>query len=117
MITIQKTVNGKMTRQDQIGPNCWINLTRPTEEELNRVVSALNIEPDFLRAALDEEETSHVDTEEGQTLIIIDIPVEERENNLIYTTLPMGIIVTEQNIINGSVSRRRRYCQILSRGR
>ncbi len=60
---------------------------------------SLQIEPDFLRAALDEEETSHVDTEEGQTLIIIDIPVEERENALIYTTLPMGIIVTEENII------------------
>ena len=105
MLRINKTVNGKLERFTDIESNCWINLIDPTEEELAQVLEALpEIEPDFLRAALDEEETSHVDVEEGQTLIIIDIPMEEDWENPnaldnSYFTLPMGILVTEENII------------------
>ncbi len=104
MLTIHKTVDGAMTALDAIQEGCWINLTYPTEEELQSVANALNVEQDFLRAALDEEETSRIDTEEGQTLIIIDTPaVEKSDNAVIYSTLPLGIIVTETNIITISL--------------
>ena len=100
MMTIHKTVAGRMTALDAIEEGCWINLTNPTEEELNHVITTLNVESDFLRAALDEEETSRIDTEEGQTLIIIDTPaVEKSDAAVVYSTNPLGIIVTESNII------------------
>lgn len=93
-----------MTTLEDIQEGCWINLTYPNEEELQSVANALNVEQDFLRAALDEEETSRIDTEEGQTLIIIDTPaVEKSDNAVIYSTLPLGIIVTETNIITVSL--------------
>ena len=69
MLTIHKTIDGKMTRLDTIQDGCWVNLTYPSEDELNTVAAALAVEPSFLRAALDEEETSRIDTEEGQTTI------------------------------------------------
>lgn len=104
MMTIHKTIAGRMTAMDTIEEGCWINLTYPDEEELQSVSSALNVEPDFLRAALDEEETSRIDTEEGQTLIIIDTPaVEKSDSAVVYSTLPLGIIVTETNIITVSL--------------
>lgn len=104
MMTIHKTVEGRMTTLEDIQEGCWINLTYPNEEELQSVANALNVEQDFLRAALDEEETSRIDTEEGQTLIIIDTPaVEKSDNAVIYSTLPLGIIVTETNIITVSL--------------
>ena len=100
MMTIHKTVDGKMTELESISEGCWVNLTNPNEEELQRVSGALNIEPDFLRAALDEEETSRIDTEEGQTLIIVDTPaVENSSAAVVYSTIPLGIIVTETNIV------------------
>ena len=100
MLTIHKTIDGKMTRLDTIQDGCWVNLTYPSEDELNTVAAALAVEPSFLRAALDEEETSRIDTEEGQTLIIIDEPSVEKDNNaVVYSTLPLGIIVTERHII------------------
>ena len=52
-----------MTRLDAIQEWCWVNLTYPSEDELNTVAATLNVEPAFLRAALDEEETSRIDTE------------------------------------------------------
>ena len=88
-----------MTRLDSIRDGCWVNLTNPSEDELNTVAATLNVEPTFLRAALDEEETSRIDTEEGQTLIIIDLPSVEKNDAVVYSTLPLGIIVTERHII------------------
>lgn len=88
-----------MTRLDDIQEGCWIDLSNPTPEELTRVSTALGIDQTFLAAALDEEETSRVDTEEGQTLIIIDVPAIEKGDPVVYSTLPLGIIVTERNIV------------------
>ena len=104
MMTIHKTVSGRMTALDAIQEGCWINLTHPNEEELRAVTETLQVEPDFLRAALDEEETSRIDVEEGQTLIIIDTPaVEKSDTAVVYSTAPLGIIVTESNIITVSL--------------
>ena len=99
LLSIHKTINGKMTRLDTIQDGCWVNLTYPSEDELNTVAATLAVEPNFLRAALDEEETSRIDTEDGQTLLIIDVPAVEKDDAVVYSTLPLGIIVTEKHII------------------
>ena len=99
MLSIHKTIGGKMTRLDSIQDGCWVNLTYPSEDELNTVAATLAVEPTFLRAALDEEETSRIDTEDGQTLIIIDVPAVEKDDAVEYSTLPLGIIVTQKHII------------------
>ena len=99
LLSIHKTINGKMTRLDSVQDGCWVNLTYPSEDELNTVAVTLGVEPSFLRAALDEEETSRIDTEDGQTLIIIDVPAVEKDDAVVYSTLPLGIIVTQKHII------------------
>ncbi len=99
MLTIHKTVDGKMTKLDKVEDGCWVNLTYPTEDEMSTVTALLGIDPGFLRAALDEEETSRIDTEDGQTLIIIDLPSVEKGDAVVYSTLPLGIIVAEKCII------------------
>ena len=99
MLSIHKTIDGKMTKLDKVEDGCWVNLTYPTEDEMNTVTALLGIDPGFLRAALDEEETSRIDTEDGQTLIIIDLPSVEQGEAVVYSTLPLGIIVAEKCII------------------
>lgn len=99
MLSIRKTIDGKMTEMDEIQDGCWVNLISPTEEELNRVSRTLEVDPTFLRAALDEEETSRVDADNGQTLIIIDLPSAEGADPVLYSTLPLGILVTQDHII------------------
>ncbi len=99
LLSIYKTISGRMTRLDSVQDGCWVNLTYPSEDELNTVAVTLGVEPTFLRAALDEEETSRIDTEDGQTLIIIDVPAVEKDDAVVYSTLPLGIIVTEKHII------------------
>ena len=100
MLTIHKTIDGKITPLETMEDGCWVNLTYPSEKELKTVSTALGVEPTFLRAALDEEETSRIESEDGQTLIIVDIPaVEKDEAGVVYSTLPMGIVVTALFVI------------------
>ena len=100
MLTIHKTVEGKMTPLNSVTDGCWVNLINPSEDELKTVAATLAVEPSFLRAALDEEETSRIDSEDGCTLIIVDTPaMEQDETGVVYSTLPMGIIVTSKHII------------------
>ena len=37
MISIYKTIDGKMTKLDTVEDGCWINLTYPSEDELETV--------------------------------------------------------------------------------
>jgi magnesium transporter len=100
MLNFYKTINAQMTSIETIEDDCWINLVDPTTEEINIVADTLQLETSFLRAALDPEETSRIDMEEGQTLIIIDVPITDPSNTSVYSTLPLGLIVTQKHIIS-----------------
>ena len=100
MLNIYKTIGDSLYTLDNIEDNAWINLTNPTEDELDFIVEKLNVERDFLNAALDEEESARVDADNDQILILVDTPsVEKTDEHIIYETLPLGIILTEKNII------------------
>ena len=99
MLSIHKTIDGKMTELTQFEQDCWVHLTYPTEDELRQVTEALNVDAGLLRAALDEEETSRIDSEDDQTLIIIDLPSVEKDDAVVYSTVPLGILITPHQII------------------
>jgi magnesium transporter len=101
LIKIMTTAKGGVLEEISVmEPNAWIHLADPTRDEIQKVAETLLIEPDFLHAALDEEETVRIDTEMDQTLILVDIPVVEPEGtSFMYSTIPLGIIMTENNIV------------------
>ncbi len=103
MLSYYKTIDGRISPIPACEPGCWINCVAPDDEEINSLIADFGIEPDFFRAAMDEEESSHIDSEDNNTLVIIDIPmVEKSGKNISYTTTPLGIILTEKNVITVS---------------
>jgi len=97
--------DGMMTRIDEWQPGCWVNVIDPTEEESSQLIETFQLEPDFIRAALDEEESSRIESEDGNTLLIVDIPVvEKKEKNITYYTMPIGIMITENSVITVSIN-------------
>ncbi len=79
---------------------CWINIVAPSEEELILVSKKTGVPLNFLRAPLDDEETSRIDFEDNCTLVVVDIPFTKMEDNsLTYDTYPLAIIHTEKQII------------------
>jgi magnesium transporter len=104
LVSYYKTIDGKITPLDAWEPGCWIRCVAPEDDEVNSLIADFAIEPDFFRAAMDEEESSHIDSEDGNTLIIIDIPVVEKPDETIaYTTTPLGIIIAEKTVITVSM--------------
>jgi len=76
----------------------WINLVNPSEEEIKIVSEQTGIYIELIRYPLDEEERPHIEFEDNQLLILINIPVI-RPRNVVYETIPLGIIVTEDHIV------------------
>jgi magnesium transporter len=100
MIYYHKTEENKLVSQDAPSPGTWIHLLDPTQQEIDALAAAHNIERDFLTAALDEEETPHTDREDDQTLIVVDIPVVEPEGtSFLYNSIPLAIILLPDMVI------------------
>jgi magnesium transporter len=78
----------------------WIRLTSPSEDELARTAESTCTPPEFLRAALDEEERPRIDAEDGVVLVVLDVPmVTENEGIRTLTTLPLGIVITDRLVV------------------
>ena len=78
-----------------------INIIDPTPYELKVVAERTQVEPDFLRSALDDEERSHIDVEDNAILILTNVPVMRGQGS--YDTLPLSIILTAEYIITVSL--------------
>ena len=99
MLRIFKTVEDRLFELDAIEENAWIHLQDPKDDELSYISRELEIELDLLKAATDEEERARIDWENGQTLILVDVPVVDEEGAFNYTTLPLGIVHTDKYIV------------------
>ena len=108
--------NGKVIeRCDQFEEGCWINMVAPTPEELKEVQSRLPVLTEFLHYPLDEEETSRIEKEEDQVLIIIKIPDARHEGDVVrYETIPLGIILIDSVIITICLKKTQLIDELLS---
>ena len=100
MMTVYKTDNRVLHEVEEMDPGVWIMMTNPTMEESQEVAEQYDIDMADVRAALDEEESSRIELEDGYTLILVDIPATEiRHESKNYTTIPLGILLTQECII------------------
>lgn len=103
MLHFYKTTDNRTVRIDSPEAGCWISAVSPSESEIAFLTGELCVEPDFVRAALDEEESSRIENEGEQTLVIVDYPSAEEQQDdnktILYTTIPMGIIITRDYVI------------------
>ncbi|WP_300276982.1 magnesium transporter CorA family protein [Peptacetobacter sp.] len=100
MIRYYKTIDSKLEKINQSETGCWINLVEPNQSEIHEIHNYTNIELESINAALDEEERSRIEVNDNHTLILIDIPIDESDsNNSLYSTIPLGIIITDDFII------------------
>jgi magnesium transporter len=106
MLEIYKTNKmNKLETVTDITKGCWINLVSPSEQEIQFVADHANVPVDFIKDALDDEERSRIEKEEGDVFIIIDYPYISKDESgySVYETLPLGIILTNECIITISL--------------
>lgn len=104
MINYYKTVDNVVCEIDEPVTGCWICVVEPTEDEIRTLIDDFKLDSGFVRSSLDEEESSRVEIEDDQTLIIVDCAAAEKqaENTMLYVTMPMGIILTADYVFTVS---------------
>ena len=105
MVSYYKTVANRLIEIDSIINGCWVSVVDPTAQERKMLIEEYGLDSDFLKSSLDEEESSRVEQEEKQTLIIVDTAVSEvqKDDTLIFYTMPLGIIITEHHVFTISL--------------
>ena len=74
-------------------PNCWIQVTCPTDEDQLELVERYNIPDYFFSDISDTDERARYEYDDGWMLIILRIPyVKEIRSRTPYSTVPLGII-------------------------
>ncbi len=96
MLKIIKTTETQLVEltPENIEPGAWISLIRPGADELNEVEEITNAPQDFIRSALDPEESSRIEVEDNHILVLINVPKNRDSGSPEYDTLPLGIIIT-----------------------
>lgn len=102
---VYRTSNGRIVEESSLeGKNLWIELVNPSEEEINLVSSQFDIRIDFLKASLDYDESSRIEVENQQILILVNMPiVEHEEMPVMFNTVPLGMIITEEMLVTVSL--------------
>jgi len=86
-------INATLKAIPEWEPNCWIQVTCPTEEDQQLLEEKFHIPDYFLSDISDTDERARYEYDDGWMLIILRIPyVKEIRSRTPYTTVPLGII-------------------------
>ncbi|MDE2521725.1 MAG: magnesium transporter CorA family protein [Methanocorpusculum sp.] len=105
------------SKVDTIESGSWIRMIQPTEDEITYVCTTLSIPRDDIITLLDDEESPRIEHDDGRTLIIVDTPYVDIDDDTdpatsypakttgitSYTTVPSGFIVMQDTIVTVSL--------------
>ena len=100
MLRIYKSEDGGKLiklKKNKVAALSWYNLINPTAEEMEKVSSQLKLDPDMLKNALDLDERSRVEFEDGVLSLIVNLPLMDDEGQ--FDTLPCGLAFTSRTFM------------------
>lgn len=105
MRTIYKTNEAdQLEIVQEYSSGVWVNLADPTIEEIRETAEALDIDPQDIMSALDEEERAHVDDADGYIVVLVDVPFKDKDSGFNgYGTIPLEIIMGDKYIVTVSL--------------
>lgn len=105
MLNIYKTNSAsKVEKLDSIINDTWIELIRPTTDEIKLVSSNANVDEDLITKLLDDEELPRIEYGKEGILIVVDTPYLNSSKNS-YNTYPLGVIIGKNHIITVSLKK------------
>ena len=100
MVHYYLTENEQLRELTSHQSGCWVSMVAPNEEELQLISKQCTLDVDVLRAALNTNERSRIDTDEGYSMVLVNIPtVEEQSDKELYSTIPFSIVLVRDTII------------------
>ena len=105
MIHFYQTQENSVRTVNEPAPGCWISVIDPTAQEVQELIEGYGLDSGFVKSSLDEEESSRIEREDDQTLIIVDTAMSEiqTEETILFFTVPLGIIITKDYVFTISL--------------
>lgn len=104
MLTVYKPTEEGIVQQIPFEPfdqeSCWINVIKPTSDEILKISSAFNIPELFLRFAFEEDSCSRIMSNNNCIHVIINVPVARSDDR--YDTIPLSILLNRELLITVS---------------
>ncbi len=103
MVCYYEKKEGNLVEIDSIKSKCWVNISPPFNTvEIDQLAENLSIPLDFLTDPLDIDERTRFEIEDDVKFIVVNTPALNKEgvdDLTLYITVPIGIIITPENII------------------
>ncbi|WP_189087941.1 magnesium transporter CorA family protein [Deinococcus ruber] len=100
MLTYYRSIGGKLHRVETYVDGCWVDVQKPSPEELAIVSRETGLELDYLSYPLDPDERSRFEREDEQLLIIMQTSYRLGEDSDIpFDTVPLGIMHTDHCLV------------------
>lgn len=104
MIKIFKTFGGYV-EIDKPEKGCWISSIAPTQKEIDTLTQEYNVPLDVITDVLDVDERPRIEIEDEWTYIILRIPIETPQSDLPFSTIPLGIFITDEFTLTICISK------------
>ena len=98
MLTIYKTTERGLEQLESMANGTWIKAIDPTPAEIEKLVN-WGVDVDYINYSLDLDETPRIEREDDFTFILLRIPHRQPEEDIPYTTIPLGIMIRGNTII------------------
>lgn len=102
MVRYYEKQGNQLTECPDLLPGTWVNISPPFNTiEIENLAERLHIPIDFLIDSLDIDERSRFEVDDDAKLVVINTPVlnQLQSDPTLYTTVPIGIILTPEHIV------------------
>jgi len=99
MITYWQMIPNGLLPLNSFEKGCIVNVTDPTPSELSTLRTTLKVPDDFLADIIDVDERSRMEVEDDLLLMIYRIPFQNQSNGFPFTTIPLGIVLSKDELV------------------
>ncbi len=99
MLEILKISENKLQILNRPEPNCWINASNPSEEDIITLRTFFDIPEELLTSLKDIDEVPILEDYPNFTFIIIRAPYNNLQNDLEYFSVPVGIFINKHMVL------------------
>jgi magnesium transporter len=98
MLTIYKTTEQGLEQLESVANGSWIKVVDPTAEEVQKL-AGWGVDADYINYSLDLDETPRIERDDDYTFILIRIPHRQPDNDIPYTTIPLGVLIKGNMVV------------------
>lgn len=98
MIKLYNRYNNITKEEIDVSLANWMNIYSPTSDDISFLIKENKFEECFINYCLDENEISRIINKVNKKLILLDVPVTDDREEILFSTVSLGIVIEEDKV-------------------